>query len=91
MIEYAKELGAVIESRDPERLKTFVKAHKDIYRPDVYEAFMRASEDTVKLTLAKMALCRVDISVDTKDWAWKTIEEWRKNGSKKERINGTQM
>lgn len=62
MSEYAKELGKVLKSFDPKRMRKFFKKHRQLYNP-MFAKFMDDYDDQWVLgVMAKMVLARTDMS-----------------------------
>lgn len=62
MSEYAKELGKVLKSFDPKRMRKFFKKHRRLYNPMLVK-FMDDNDDQWVLgVMAKMVMSRTDMS-----------------------------
>ena len=75
MSEYAKELGKVLKSFDPKRMRKFFKKHRQLYNP-MFVKFMDDNDDQWVLgVMAKMVMSRTDMSDNDRKKAMAILDQ----------------
>lgn len=75
MSEYAKELGKVLKSFDPKRMRKFFKKHRRLYNPMLVNFMDDYDDQWVLGVMAKMVMSRTDMSDNDRKKAMAILDQ----------------
>lgn len=75
MIEYAKQLGAVLRTFDTDLMRKFIQDNRDLYGKGVADAILSNDDYFIRGMMAKMVLGRVDMSLNDRNKAKAVLDE----------------
>ncbi|MBQ3321908.1 MAG: hypothetical protein IJH05_03575 [Firmicutes bacterium] len=75
MNDYAQELGKVLKSFDTTRMRGFIAKHKEMLDEEAVYYFEKYDDQFVLGAMAKMIMCRTDMSVKDRNIAMTILDK----------------